>query len=381
MIDELQLGDLMLAKGQSLNPLKHEEQTFELYSIPAYDKGKPEIIQGKNIGSTKKILENGDVILSRIVPHIRRCQVIESESNNQKLGSGEWIVFRSKKIDPNYLRHYLQSDLFHAKFMLTVKGVGGSLLRADPKQVGNFKLFIPPLETQKHIAEILDAADNYRQKTKALIEKYDELAQSLFLDMFGDPVANPKGWEVKKFEEFADFDMKMTTDFEKYSELPHIGIANIEKNTGKLINYKTVKEEKLSSGKYYFNSAHIIYSKIRPKLNKVAMPEIEGLCSADSYPILPKKEISNRVFLVFLLRSKSFLDHILQHSSRTNIPKANKKQIDLYTGICPPFKLQNEFAAHIEKVELQKSMVEKGLRKAEELFQNLLQKAFKGELV
>ena len=61
------------------------------------------------------------------------------------------------------------------------------------------KIPLPPLEQQKKIAAILDAAAAYKQKTKALIEKYDELTQSLFLEMFGDPVRNPKGWEVVKF--------------------------------------------------------------------------------------------------------------------------------------------------------------------------------------
>jgi restriction endonuclease S subunit len=60
---------------------------------------------------------------------------------------------------------------------------------------------LPPLDQQKKIAAILDAADAYRQKTKALIEKYDELTQSLFLDMFGDPVSNPKGWLQNQFAE------------------------------------------------------------------------------------------------------------------------------------------------------------------------------------
>ncbi len=69
-----------------------------------------------------------------------------------------------------------------------------SLTKADLLKI---KIPLPPLDQQKTIAAILDAADTYRQKTKALVAKYDELTQSLFLDMFGDPVTNPKGWEVK----------------------------------------------------------------------------------------------------------------------------------------------------------------------------------------
>ena len=378
---QIKLGDLFLKKGGSVDPAKYSAETFEYYSIPSYDTGTPEIIEGSKIGSSKKIFQPNDVLLSRIVPHIRRCWIVGLNQGYRQIGSGEWIVFRSEKIIPQYLRFYLMSDEFNRKFLKTVKGVGGSLLRADPQQVAKFNIKIPPLPQQKKIAAILDAADKNRQLTKALIAKYDELTQSLFLDMFGDPVKNEKGWKKLSFEEMVHFDTTMTSDFEKYGDYPHIGIGNIEKDTGKILSYQTAKEEGITSGKYLFDERHIIYSKIRPNLNKVALPYFKGLCSADSYPLLPVSGVSNRIFIAFLLRSESFLDFILQHSTRTNIPKANKEQMRMFVGICPPLTLQNQFAERVQAIETQKAQAQASLEKAEELFNSLLQRAFKGELV
>lgn len=140
----IKLGDLFLRKGKSVDPSRYPDKTFQLFSIPAYDKSQPEILKGGEIGSSKKALEPNDVVLSRIVPHIRRCWIIPPTDGNSQIGSGEWIVFRSDKVQPSFLRYYLLSDEFNGKFMSTVKGVGGSLLRADPQQVAKFDFPLPP---------------------------------------------------------------------------------------------------------------------------------------------------------------------------------------------------------------------------------------------
>ena len=134
--------------------------------------------------------------------------------------------------------------------------------------------------------------------------------KSQFVEMFGNLEINNKKWKIVNILEVASIDTNMTKDFENYAELPHIGIENIEKNTGKLINYISVEKSNLTSGKYIFDERHIIYSKIRPNLNKVATPDFKGLCSADSYPILTNEKCKKE-YLVFVLRSDYFLNYIL----------------------------------------------------------------------
>lgn len=186
--------------------------------------------------------------------------------------------------------------------------------------------------------------------------------------MFGELKTNPKGWSVKPFEDFAQIDGNMTTDYEKYADYPHIGIDSIEKETGELKGYRTVREDGVISGKYLFTPKHIIYSKIRPNLNKVALPMFDGLCSADAYPILPNPENCNRVFLAIAMRSKYYLDYILQFSSRTNLPKVNRKEIAGFRMPLPPLELQNRFAAFVAEVDKSKFRIQKSLSTSRKLW-------------
>lgn len=282
-------------------------------------------------------------------------------------------VYDIEKVYTKYVYYYLSGNIH----ILENGFKGAGLKHISKDYLQNIEIPLPSLTEQKAIAEKLDKAQEIIRYNEEIIAQYDALTQSLFLDMFGDPVKNEKGWEKKEFEYFVKFDTKMTSDFDKYAEYPHIGIASIEKDSGKILDYKLVKEEDLSSGKYLFDETHIIYSKIRPNLNKVALPDFKGLCSADSYPLKINKENSNRVFFAYLLRSESFLDFILSHSTRTNIPKANKEQMKKYIGIAPPISLQNQFAEWVSAIEAQKQLAQESLAKSQDLFNSLLQQSFK----
>ena len=172
--------------------------------------------------------------------------------------------------------------------------------------------------------------------------------------MFGILKDNPNMWPIESFNEFAEIDTKMIKDYDKYADYPHIGVDSIQSQTGELIGFRTVKEDAVISGKYLFGPQHIIYSKISPNLNKVALPNFEGLCSADAYPILPKSNC-NRIYLAYVLRSEYYLSYILKLSGRSNIPKVNKEQIQGFKMPLPPIELQNQFADFVRQVDKSKS--------------------------
>ncbi len=268
-------------------------------------------------------------------------------------------------VDYKYLYYYLQN--------VHIPNTG---YNRHFKWLKEAEFYIHPFDEQRKIAAVLDKISDLIAKRRRQLDKLDELVQSRFVEMFGDLRTNPKGWSIKTFDEFAKIDGNMTTDYAKYANYPHIGIDSIEKITGELKGYRTVREDGVISGKYVFTPKHIIYSKIRPNLNKVALPNFEGLCSADAYPILPNENNCERIFLALAMRSEYFLDYILQFSSRTNLPKVNRKEIAGFCLPLPPLELQKQFSAFFYKSDKIKAAIRKNLEKLEMLKKALMQEYF-----
>ncbi len=167
------VGRFMREGVKTVDPRNTPDELFELWSIPAFDAGRPELIRGGEIGSQKKVVSPGDVLLSRIIPHIRRGWVVQANQDGRRqVASTEWIVFSSDEIVPGFLRQLLVSDFFHASFMQTITGVGGSLSRANPAAVGEIQIPLPPLEVQKEIVAEIDGYQKVINGARAVLDHY-----------------------------------------------------------------------------------------------------------------------------------------------------------------------------------------------------------------
>lgn len=323
----------------------------------------------------KYSLDDGDLLIS-LTGNVGRVAMIKQDylpaALNQRVACIR--IKDSKKVNKKFLFHFLNDDNFENKCIISSKGVAQKNMSTD--WLKNYSFVLPSLEEQRKIAETLDKVSDLIAKRKQQLEKLDLLVKSKFVEMFGDLKLNPMNWDVEPFHIFARFDCNMTTDYEKYADYPHIGIDSIEKETGRLTGYRTVKEDGVISGKYVFSPEHIIYSKIRPNLNKVALPEFYGLCSADAYPILVNNQNCNRYFLAMTMRSKCFLDYILQFCNRTNLPKVNKKEISGFKMPLPPIELQNQFAEFVKQTDQIKRTINQSLDKLEILKMALMQEYF-----
>jgi type I restriction enzyme, S subunit len=374
----VKLGDVFkITSGGT--PLKAKNEYYENGTIPWVKTGdlKQKFIttgfdmiteEGLN-NSSAKLFPKGTVLIAMYGATIGACSILGIDaSTNQACAA----LLPSEKVNNAYLYYFLLSQ----KEKLVKMGVGGAQPNISATILKNIEMPLPSLDVQEQIVDILDKTQEIINSYKKQLEELDNLIKATFHDMFGNLNKNDKRWEYKKFAEVATIDTKMTRDFNKYANVPHIGIDSIEKNTGEILEYKLVKDSSLISGKYYFNEQHIIYSKIRPNLNKVALPNFEGLCSADAYPILPIPEKANRHYLALLLRSDYFLNYILSHSTRTNIPKVNKQQLEDIKVILPPLDLQNKFAQIVTNIEEQKSLVKQSLTQSQNLFNSLMAKYF-----
>ncbi|MCZ8212811.1 restriction endonuclease subunit S [Microcystis wesenbergii] len=373
------LGDLMASRVPSLDPSKYPKEVFELWSIPAFDTGQPEITEGANIGSSKKCVEPNDVLLSRIVPHIRRAWVVSKSQNEMRqLASSEWIVFRDESFYPDYLRHALTSDSFHSRFMQTVAGVGGSLLRARPDGVKKIKIPLPPLEEQRRIAAILDKADGVRRKRKEAIRLTEELLRSTFLEMFGDPVTNPKGWEIGKVIDYADCIVpgrdkpkSFTGDIPwvTTTDLNHLGYTYKSRlNIGLTIDeIKQVNARIIPKDSVLLTCAGDLGVTSIAGCNMVVNQQLHSFqCN----------EIDNHFLMHVITYQKNFMH---QRATQTTVPYMNKTACNSIPVIYPPLELQRKFGGFCRKFSASTSQFD-SLEQSENLFNSLLQRAFRGEL-
>jgi type I restriction enzyme S subunit len=142
----------------------------------------------------------------------------------------------------------------------------------------------------------------------------------------------------------------------------------------------TARQEGLISGKFLFDERYLLYSKIRPYLRKVALPDFTGLCSADVYPIRPVENKATREYLFALLISEAFLAYTTSLPSRASIPKLNRKELAAYTFRLPPMDLQQRYTDILRTHKQHTKTFGRAFDDSDQLFNALVQRAFKGEL-
>ena len=295
---------------------------------------------------------------------------------------------QSNQLESKYFYYYLNI----LKNEILNKAGGAAQPNISTKTIGELQIPLPTLEQQKKIAAILDAADTYRQKTKSIIAKYDELTQSLFLDMFGDPVKNEQGWEFLELK-------KCTTKIgsgstprggkEAYLEegISLIRSMNIYDNQFKYENLAFISEEQADKLKnvsvekndvlFNITGASVCRCSVVPDdVLPARVNQHVSILRANTILILPK-------FLMHILISENVKRNLLKVGSAGGaiMEAITKEQLEKYPIPVPPITLQNQFAERVQAIEKQKAQTQASLEKAEELFNSLLQRAFKGELV
>lgn len=322
-------------------------------------------------------IQNKDILMALSGATVGKIAVASDADVGSYINQRVAIIRAKDEITADYLKFFFSGEFLDD----LLKNAGGAAQpNLSPKQLLLMEIPFPPLAEQRRIASILDQADELRQKRQQAIEKLDQLLQATFIDMFGDPVSNPKGWDKKLLSDLVTIDAPLVEPMEKeFENLLHYGPDRISKDSGKLLPALTAKEDMLISKKFLCDDRHILYSKIRPYLNKVAMVQEKCLCSADVYPVEPKSQLTKH-FLWHILRSKSFLDHAETFSNRANIPKINRNQFLQYECIVPTMEAQQKFENISKDIQRQIDFQNLSLESIEKLFSSLQNQAFNGTL-
>ncbi len=371
-------------------PSRKVKEYFENGEIPWVKTGdlkgryanQPEefITQEALQNSSAKLFPPNSVLLAMYGATIGACSILPFEAaTNQACAA----LLPSEQCDSNYLYYFLQS----IKDDLIRKGVGGAQPNISGGIIKKIKIPLPPLATQKKIAAILDAADTHCQKTKQLLAKYDELAQSIFLEMFGDPVTNPKGWEVGEIADLVS-EVKYGTSSKAKDggELEYLRMNNItykgdmDYSKLKYIDLTTQELKKYTTKKY-----DLLFNRTNSKelVGKTGIVLDDKTRAIAGYLIRIRLKEKGNPFFVWAHLNSKWAKLTLENMCKNIVGMANinAKELQKIKTLVPPRKVQDAFEVRLKSINNQKINLVNSLNCSENLFNSLLQKAFKGELV
>lgn len=296
------------------------------------------------------------------------------------IGRGLAAIRAGKNLDYKYLYYYFK--YFEEK--LSSQGNGSTFSAITSGDVRAIQIPLPPLPIQKRIAEILDAADALRRKDQEVLKKYDELAQAIFIDMFGDPVKNEKGWEVKKLGDITTIRRGASPrPIEQFigNDIPWIKIGDgtkgsniyIEKTAVKITNAGAARSVLLEPGS-------LIFANCGVSLGFARILNISG-CIHDGWLSIEKidERLLNKIFILKYINLLT--DYFRKTAPEGTQPNLNTGIMKNHAIIIPPISQQNKFAQLILDIETTKLLFNQNKAKGEILYDSLIQKAFTGALV
>lgn len=293
-----------------------------------------------------------DILLGNIRPYLKKIWL----SNIEGGASGDVIVIRSSSDNtlPNYLFKLLSSDKFFDYFNLYTKGA--KMPRGDKNAIAKFIVPIPPKSTQLSIVAELDKLNEMIRLKKKQLEDYDQLAQSIFYEMFGDPVENEKGWEVKKLGNVCDLKAgKAIKASELSNDNPYPcyggnGIRGYINRCSHLESSPIIGRQGAYCGTVNFAEAPFY---------------------ATEHAVVVKSKQNMQIKWLYYTLVNLKLSKYAKGQAQPGIAVSNLNELVIIP--LPPLPLQQQFAARIEAIEQQKQQVKDAIKDLETLLASRMQ--------
>ena len=269
------------------------------------------------------------------------------------------------------LQPFLDKTLFAYNDIIYSLGKGMAQRNLDMPSFKKIIIPIPPLSEQQRIVSELDLLSSIIEKKKAQLKEYDQLAQSIFYDMFGDPIENPKGWEVKKLGEVAKEKLSYGSGASAVpydNEIRYVRITDI-KDDGEL-NCDIVSPNTYDD-KYLLSDGDILFARSGATVGKTFLyKEKYGKCIYAGYLIrlIPNAKIVIPSYVYGFTKSPYYRSFVAKAQNAVAQPNINAKQYSELSIPLPPLPLQQSFASKIEGIERQKALIQQSITETETLF-------------
>ncbi len=311
--------------------------------------------------------------------------------NRPEIGLLNQHIFRvipdESKVDKAYLRLALSGALSAMQKHLH----GATMQHVNRGEFLGTPLYLPPLEEQRRIAAILDQAETLRTQRRTALALLDSLTQSLFLDMFGDPVTNDRGWpDSLALGEVADIASGVTKgrklDGKATREVPYLAVANVQDKALRLEGLKTIEATEDEISRYRLQKDDLLLTEggDPDKLGRGTLwnEELsECIHQNHIFRVRLTHAALHPLFLNWLVGSTRGKNYFLRSAKQTTgIASINMTQLRSFPLLVPPLPLQQTFATRIAAIEALKATHHRALAALDALFASLQQRAFAGQL-
>ena len=324
--------------------------------------------------STYKVVKRGMIAYNP--SRINVGSVAVQRERETVIVSPLYVVFSvdESKILPEFLTYFLHSDEGLQQIAANTSGSVRDSLKFSALQ--NIEINLYSIEEQQEIIAILNKFDKLLHDEREALQKINDLVKSQFIEMFGDVVYNNKRWVVFPMSTVAPIKAFKGEVEAVDGKVWLLNLDMIEAHTGDVQEEVLVGIDDIGASTVAFNRDNILYSKLRPYLNKVVYPKKTGYATSELLPLRPDINLLNKVFFTALLRSDAFVHFIREQVAGAKMPRVSMDIFKKFDVICPPIELQNQFAHFVEQTDKSKFRIKQSLEKLETCYNAMLQKYF-----
>ena len=337
---------------------------FQSRALTVDDRG---IIKGSTIGPMFYYgFKSNDFLLVSRNPHLRKAGLV----NFDGICSEKTFVLHTKDeriLLQEFMPFIFQNERFW-KYAIANKH-GSTNFFVNWSTLADYSFELPSIEQQKAISKLLWALNDTKKAYEDLIQKTDELVKSQFIEMFGDPVINDRGWPTKSLKEVAPEYSPTLPAADLYWWL---NLDMIETYSGRLLEKVMATPEEIGNSTSTFDESMVLYSKLRPYLNKVFVPDDRGYATTELVGMKPDSKILNKYFLFNLLRGDQFVAYANGLSSGGQMPRIPMKALRDFKCILPPIDLQEQFVEVSKQSDKSKFELNEAIKDLDAMYKRII---------